>query len=262
MADPAELPVALTPARVQLLCDRHRGVGSDGILVLALPQGGAEFGLRILNPDGSEAEKSGNGIRIFAKWLRDTGRAATARFSIYTTGGVVPVEVEDSVADQPTRVEAAMGQPVFRDDLSSLDVGRETLRVTALSLGNPHCVVPRDVLNVADLRRLGPLIEQHHAFPERTNVQLARPLDRGRVEALIWERGAGETLASGSSACAVAAVFRHLGLVDETVSISMPGGDLLIRVDEDGGLHMRGPAEEIASVTVSPDLLARLRALP
>lgn len=254
--------MALTPARVQLLCDRHRGVGSDGILVLSVAASGAQFGLRIFNPDGSEAEKSGNGIRIFAKWLRDTGRAAAPRFNIHTQGGVVPVEVEDVAADQPTRVEAAMGRPVFREDLFGLDLNGETLPVTALSLGNPHCVVPRDVLNVTELRRLGPLIEQHGAFPERTNVQLARLVNRGRVEALIWERGAGETLASGSSACAVAAVYRRQGLVDEVVTVSMPGGDLLVRVDADGGLHMRGPAEEIATVTLSAELIARLRALP
>ena len=260
LADPADFPFELTPERVRLVCDRHVGVGSDGLLVLSPPHGPDEFGLRIINPDGSEAEKSGNGIRIFAKWLWDTRRALTRDFQVVTPGGSVPVELEVE-GDRARFVTAQMGRPTFREDLTSLLVDGETLSVTALSMGNPHCVVLCERLDIRDLHRLGPAIETHSAFPNRTNVQLARPTGRDRVEALIWERGAGETQASGSSACAVAAACHRAGLVDSAVSVAMPGGDLEIRVADDGEVWMRGPAEEIASVVLSPELLERLAGL-
>lgn len=260
VADPAALPFELTPARVRLLCDRHRGVGSDGILLLAEPRPGAEASLRIFNTDGSEAEKSGNGIRIFARWLFDTGRVPRPSFRVATPGGVVPVEVV-ARSGRVESVVANLGRATFRDDLQTLVLDGETLPVVALTIGNPHCVVIRDTLEVADLRRLGARIETHAAFPQRTNVQLARAVDRGRVEALVWERGAGETLASGTSACAVAAACYRLGLVDEDVTVAMPGGALKVRLGDEGHLWLDGPVEEIAWVTLSPDLLDRLRAV-
>jgi diaminopimelate epimerase len=238
------------------LCDRHVGVGSDGLLVLD-----GALGVRIFNPDGSEAEKSGNGLRIFAKWLFDTRRAGASRFTIPTRGGDAAVEI-DSVDGRAREVTVDMGRPVFRDDLARLDVGGEILQVTALSIGNPHCVLLRPQLDVTELRRLGPLVECHAAFPIRTNVQLARALSRQRVELLIWERGAGETQASGSSACAVVAACHHLGLVDDDVTADMPGGELHVRIGQDGRLWLRGPVEEIALISLSPELIARLQALP
>ena len=259
VADPGDLPFELTPARVRLICDRHVGVGSDGILVLSPPHGPSEFGLRILNPDGSEAEKSGNGIRIFSKWLWDTGRAQSRDLQVITPGGTVPASLQ-VVGGRARFVTAQMGRPTFRDDLPTLEVLGETLEVSALSIGNPHCVVLRDELDITDLHRLGPAIENHPAFPNRTNVQLAHPIARNRVEALIWERGAGETQASGSSSCAIAAACHRAGLVDDSVTVAMPGGDLEIRIAHDGQVWMHGPAEEIALVTLSPDLLARLAA--
>ena len=213
--------------------------------------------LRIFNPDGSEAEKSGNGIRIAARWLVDTGRAPGTAFVIHTLGGAVPVEVDGRM------VTANMGQPTFREDLRELDLDGERLSgVVAVSIGNPHCVVVREQLDRSDLLRLGPRIERHAAFPNRTNVQLARPLARSRVAALIWERGAGETRASGSSACAVVAACHRLGLLDGQATVSMPGGELDIRLDQAGDIWMRGPVEEVARVELSPDLIARLQALP
>jgi diaminopimelate epimerase len=253
VADPADLPVRVTPERVRLLCDRHVGVGSDGLL---LREG--ERGVRIFNPDGSEAEKSGNGLRIFARWLVATGRVRESRFVVHTLGGDAGVEVHDA------QVTVDMGVPRFREDLPSIDVDGQRLAVVALSVGNPHCVILRPQLDVTELRQLGPLVERHPAFPDRTNVQLARAVARDRVELLIWERGAGETRASGSSACAVVAACQRLGLVDGQVDVtaSMPGGDLQVRVDEYGSLWMTGPVEEIARITLSPELIARLQALP
>ncbi len=259
VADPRDLPFELTPERIQLVCDYHFGVGSDGVLLLAEP-GEADVGLRVLNPDGSEAEKSGNGIRIFAKWLHDSGRVSSPTFRIRTLGGIVPVEVD--TRDGTVRfVTADMGVPVIRDDLVSLDVAGQTLPLVALSIGNPHCVVLRDELDVHELRRLGPLIERHPAFPKRTNVQFARVVDRGRVQALIWERGAGETLASGSSSCAVAVACNRLGLVDAEVVVEMPGGELPIRLALDEHVWMRGPVEEVGAVTLSDEMLDRLSQL-
>jgi diaminopimelate epimerase len=253
-----ELGFELTPARIQLLCDRHLGVGSDGLLVPDDPPNWC--GLRIFNPDGSEAEKSGNGIRIYAKWLRDTCRAAEPEFTIRTHGGDVSVRVETDAAGI-TQVSADMGQPRFRDDLATLRIADEQLDVVALSMGNPHCVVLRRDASVDDLRRLGPSIENHPMFPARTNVQLAWPVSRTRVQVLIWERGAGETQASGSSACAVAAACQHLGLVDRHLMVSMPGGELSITIDDANQVWMCGPAEEVARIELSPELVARLRAL-
>jgi diaminopimelate epimerase len=258
VVDPADLPFKLTPERARLLCDRHLGVGSDGLLVLD-----GELRVRIVNPDGSEAEKSGNGLRIFAKWLYDTGRVQAERFTIQTPGGDAPVEIA-ATDGRARQVAVNMGQPRFRDDLSELQVDGQQLAVAALSIGNPHCVIVRSELDVTELSRFGPLIENHAAFPHRTNVQFARAVARDRVELIIWERGAGETQASGSSACAVVAALTRLGLVDRNVYVTakMPGGDLQIRIDVDGALQMRGPVEEVALVTLSPELIARLHALP
>jgi diaminopimelate epimerase len=256
VVDPAELPFQLTPRRVQLLCDRHIGVGSDGLLVLE-----GALGVRIFNPDGSEAEKSGNGLRIFAKWLYDTGRQTSVAFTIQLRGGEAAVELE-TVAGRAVQVSVDMGIPVFRHDVATLDIGTEQLPVTALSIGNPHCVLIRDELDITELKQLGPRVERHPSFPNRTNVQFARVVDRARVEVLIWERGAGETQASGSSASAVVAACRMLGLVDQDVTVAMPGGELHIRTNERGSIIMRGPVQEVANVTLSPELIARLHALP
>jgi diaminopimelate epimerase len=256
VVDPGDLPFEITPARVRLLCDRHVGVGSDGMLVLE-----GRLGVRIWNPDGSEAEKSGNGLRIFAKWLYDTGRAPGRTFAIEVGGARAAVEIEDA-AGRAEVVSVDMGRPDFREDLSELEVDGERLHVVGVSMGNPHCVVLRDELDVTELRRLGPLVERHSAFPNRTNVQLARPVTRDRVELLIWERGAGETQASGSSACAVVAAYHRLGLVDDKVTAVMPGGELSIRIDDQGSLVLRGPVEEVAQIALSAELIARLQALP
>lgn len=252
VADPAELPVTLSPERVRLVCDRHLGLGSDGLLVL-----NGERRLRIFNPDGSEAEKSGNGLRIFARWLFDTRRVVEREFAIEVGGAHAAVEVH---ADGSVTVD--MGRPTFRSDLASVDVDDARLDVVAVSIGNPHCVIFRDRLDVAELRRWGPRVEAHPAFPRRTNVQLAHVLDRSTVELLIWERGAGETRASGSSACAVVAAAARAGLVEGRVTARMPGGDLLVWLDADGRLWQRGPVEEVARISLGRDLIRRLQALP
>ena len=255
--DPANVPFAVTPEAVRLICDRHRGVGSDGILLVS-PGGGADFGLRIFNPDGSEAEKSGNGVRIFAKFLRDHGYTDEDRFTLDTPGGRVTCALEHEDG-RVARVTVDMGKPRF-DALDSIEVDGRRLEVTSVSMGNPHCVVIVPDLTKIDVHALGPKIERHPAFPKRTNVQFAEIVSRSEVRILIWERGAGYTLASGSSSCAVAAACQRKGLTDRDVTVSMPGGQLAITIADDGEIRMRGPVEEICAGDLSPDLLRRLGA--
>jgi diaminopimelate epimerase len=253
--DPAQVPFAITPEAVRLICDRHLGVGSDGILLVA-PGNGADFGVRIFNPDGSEAEKSGNGARIFAKFLRDHGYTDRDRFTLDTLGGRLSCALEHENG-RVARVTVDMGKARF-DALDSIDVDGRRLEVTSVSLGNPHCVVIVPDLAKIDVHALGPKIERHPAFPKRTNVQFAEVVSRSEVRILIWERGAGYTLASGSSSCAVVAACHRKGLTGRDVTVSMPGGQLAVTIADDGELRMRGPVEEICAGDVSPDLLRRL----
>jgi len=264
--DPALVPFAVTPEAVRLICDRHRGVGSDGILLVA-PGDGADFGVRIFNPDGSEAEKSGNGIRIFAKFLRDHGYATRDAFSIHTLGGVVRVTCRRLAGsgawsdDRVSWVDAEMGTIRF-DPLSEIDIDGARVEVTSLSIGNPHCVVIVPDLRAVDVRGLGPKIERHPAFPRGTNVQFARVITRSRVDIEIWERGAGHTLASGTSSCAAAAACHRRDLVDRDVTVSMPGGTLKVTVGEGYAMRLGGPVEEVCSGDLSPELLFHIERGP
>ena len=253
--DPANIPFAITPDAVRLICDRHFGVGSDGVLLVQPPRG-ADFAVRIINPDGSDAEKSGNGIRIFAKFLREHGYAKDDRFSIDTEGGRVCVECtlrEGRVAD----VAAEMGRVTF-DALERIDIDGRPVAITSLSIGNPHCVLVVDDLSQADVHRRGPKIEGHPAFPDKTNVQFAEVLSRSHIAIEIWERGAGYTLASGTSACAVAAACHRRGLTDRDVTVTMPGGDLEVTVGDGYAMRLRGPVEEVMSGEFSPDLIGAI----
>jgi diaminopimelate epimerase len=252
-----DLPFDLSEASIVRVCDRNWGIGSDGILML-VPTGRADFGLRIFNPDGSEAEKSGNGLRIFAKWLRDHGHARQDRFTVDTKGGVV--ECLCHVKDGRVRfVTVEMGRATFRaPDIPMTGPDRDAVGVplalsdgsavsaTAVSVGNPHCVVFVDRLDPDACRRVGPLIERHPAFPQRTNVQFARAGDRGTLDILIWERGAGYTLASGSSSCGAAAAAVRTGRCEHgRVTVRMPGGELVVDVRPDWSLRLEGPVEEV-----------------
>ena len=245
----------LDPDRVRALCDRHTGIGSDGVLALHRPKRG-DLLLRIWNPDGSEAEKSGNGLRIFARFLWDFRYVRARELEIDTAGGRVRARLELR-GKEVRAIRVDMGHASFRSsDLPMLGpprdvieeplrVGSVDLRVTCVSVGNPHCVRFVDVLQPEVLRSIGPQLESHPLFPKRTNVQLARVKSRGDVEILIWERGAGETRASGSSSCAVAAAAHRLGKVDGKVTVHMPGGALRIEIGDDYALRMTGPATPV-----------------
>ncbi len=272
VVDPSALTFALTPEAVRRICHRHLGAGSDGILAL-VPSSRADFGLRIFNPDGSEAEKSGNGLRIFAKFLYDHGYTKQPAFSIDTPGGIAHVQLH-LAGGRIDQMTLDVGKATFHSrDIpvtgaprevvdEDLDAGGTRLKITAVSVGNPHCVVFVPDLRGVDLYRLGPLLETHPAFPKRTNVQFAQVVARDHLQILIWERGAGETMASGTSASAVAAASVRRGLTDRTVTISAPGGDLRITVGEDWSIRMTGPASEVYAGTLSADLVAALGSPP
>jgi diaminopimelate epimerase len=233
-----------------ILCDRHRGLGSDGLLVF---DPGA-MTVRIFNPDGSEAQKSGNGLRITAAHaVLEHGAGDT--FELNTVGRANPVRVLERNGAEVT-TELDIGRASFRaadlparfdgePDRVHLETPAGRVEAMLVSVGNPHCVVFGEPVTRARCLELGPLLENHAAFPERTNVQLFEVIDRGRVRIEIWERGAGYTLASGTSASAVAAACMRAGLVDDQVTIQMPGGDLQVRREQSGNLVQSGPARRV-----------------
>jgi len=250
----------ITPSVVRRICDRHLGIGADGILLWSRV---ASQRVRILNPDGSEAEKSGNGIRIFARHLHEQGVVGSEPFPITTAGGVVTCLVSDG----GRTVSVEMGRVSFRSsDIpvvgparevleEGLEVGGQVLRISAVTIGNPHCVVFREAASEAEARTLGPLIERDPRFPNRTNVQFVQVLDRENLRIEIWERGAGYTSASGSSSCAAAAVAHRLDLVGNKVFVHMPGGALRIEIEEDFRIRMTGPVRKVADGAIDPECL-------
>ena len=252
------LPVELNEERVKLICHRNFGVGSDGILLL-VPSERADFGVRIFNPDGSEAEKSGNGVRIFGKFLWDHGFTRQTKFSVDTLGGIVYLTLHLQ-GERCNLLTANMGRATF-DDFDRITVDGQEMAVSSLSVGNPHCVIVVPDVDEIELERIGPKIEHHSAFPNRTNVQFVQILSRERVKIIIWERGAGVTLASGSSSSAVAAATHRLGLTDRRITVQSPGGELGLEIDQSGEIWLTGPVEEVCSGDLSQDLLDRLRAL-
>ena len=254
---------------IQTICNVHYGIGSDGILVLK-DSNKADFGLRILNPDGSEAEKSGNGLRIFAKYLFDYGYAKSTTFSIDTLGGVVNAEVVEQEKGKARTIQVDMGKAIFEADKipvicdsdecldEELQLGEKSYLINCVSVGNPHCIVLKDELSVDEILKYGSQIETNSKFPNRINVQFAKVISPDLVEIIIWERGAGYTLASGSSSSAVAAMMVKKGLVNRKLSLKMPGGELKLEIAKDWQIRMTGEVREIASGHLSLELLQEL----
>jgi diaminopimelate epimerase len=273
VVDPKALTFKVTPKNIQLLCNRNWGLGSDGILAL-VPSKKADFGLRIFNPDGSEAEKSGNGLRIFARYLHATGKTKKKRFTVETQGGLVTIELHIDRHGDASAVTVDMGQATFKPAAlpctlavaeliqQPIDAAGRSFQFTGVSVGNPHCVIFKEAgesWSREDLLSLGPALEHHALFPKRTNVQLAVPTGPKEIFILIWERGAGETQASGSSSCAAASAAVRLGLVQSPVAVKMPGGTLHIEVAPNFSLTMKGPVAEVARGTLSPSFVRTLR---
>ena len=271
--DPTELEFRLTPANIRLICDRNWGVGSDGILTLEKSKR-ADFGLRIYNPDGSEAEKSGNGLRIFARYLHATRKTRKKTFSVDTKGGLVNIQLHIDRHGDASAATVDMGKATFKpaalpctlkvDELveQPITAAGQKLKFTGISVGNPHCVIFKargKKWTREELLKLGPELENHKLFPKRINVQLAVPTGPNEIFVLIWERGAGETQASGSSSCAAASAAVRLGLVKSPVTVNAPGGTLHISMDEQYDLTMSGPVAEVGRGSLSPSFLRELR---
>ena len=239
-----ELERPLDPETVRKLCDYHKGVGADGVLEV-VATGAARAEVVIWNPDGSVAELSGNGTRIAARWL--ARRSGTREVTIAVGPREVLARMGDGfeVETELGRVEVGLPEVV--------EVAGERVELTPVSVGNPHAVVRREPER-AELLRLGPLLERHPRFPERTNVQLVRVDGRHEVTVAVWERGAGETLASGTSACAVAAAAVTHGWCESPVTVHLPGGDLLVELDGGFNARLTGPAQEICRGEVSDEL--------
>ncbi len=263
--NPADFPTwkpAPTVEQIRVVCHRNFGVGSDGILWGPLPSQQSEFGLRIFNPDGSEAEKSGNGLRIFSRFLWDQGLVKNPTFTVETPGGHVKTVIKDG----GKLLTIEMGKVSF-DSAKIPVVGapREVLNekikiqdreftFNAATIGNPHCVIVLPEISEAMARKYGPDLEVHANFPRKTNVQFLKVIDRNNVQIEIWERGAGYTLASGSSSSASAAVAHRLGLIDSKVTVHMPGGQIGIEIGPDFSILMTGTVNKVAEGTMHPEL--------
>ncbi len=248
----------ISSEQVRQLCDHHYGIGSDGVLLGPLPSAIADFGLRGFNPDGSEFEKSGNGLRIFSRYLWDEGLVTGAPFTVETRGG----KVSCHVLPGGRRVRVEMGKvsfhsqdiPILGPEREVVDeeliVGEKCLRICAATIGNPHCVVICKEISPELAYSWGPVIEHNPIFPNRTNVQFMKVLDRNNIAIEIWERGAGYTLASGSSSCAAGASARKLGLCDAHISAHVVGGILDLMVSDDYKVTLEGDVVRICEGTV------------
>lgn len=254
---------------VRAVCDRWRGPGSDGIIVLLAPDG-PPFRLRMFNPDGSEFERSGNGLRILGAYLASLGRVGRDPFEVLVGGDSVLLEVIGRGPNGAYDVRVDMGRAGFSAEEVGIDesalVGDGLIEgpdgpisFVGVSIGNPHCVVFVDDPSDDGLARLGPHLVKHPAFLGGTNVQLARVVEKSALEALVWERGVGPTASSGTSACAVAVAAVRSGRVPHgAVEVRMRGGTLSVEVAEDLGVTLRGPAEEIYTGELSEDFLKSL----
>lgn len=239
------------------LCDRRFGIGGDGVL-LVLPADNADFRMRMFNPDGTEAEMCGNGIRCFAKFVTDRGYSeGKSTITVVTGAGILSLDIGATDPDGSTPVKVDMGKPVLeRADIpmigepgnvvgQEVQVGDETLYITGVSMGNPHAVFFVETATDETINRLGPLVEKHPIFPRRTNVHEVEVISPSEIKMLTWERGAGRTLACGTGACGSAVASNLNGLTGRRVLVHLPGGDLNIEWADDDHVYMTGPAAEV-----------------
>mgnify|MGYP006286439041 CR=1 FL=1 len=247
------------------MCDRHFGIGADGLLLL-LPSGSADFAMRMFNPDGSEAEACGNGLRCLVKYYAskaDWKDGEKDRVLHIETGEGTRSAMVNRQDGESLDIRVGMGKPEFSADRIpvvleessevldiksmlnyTVDIENLKLPLNLVSMGNPHAVYFTDEeVSAFPLHRVGPEVENHRIFPRRTNFEVARPTNRREIEARVWERGAGETLACGTGACAIAVAARKQGLVDDTVKIMLPGGELNVTWNGSSDIFLGGPAE-------------------
>jgi diaminopimelate epimerase len=267
--DSDNIDFKLTVPAIKRLCNIHFGIGSDGI-VMKVPSAKADFGFRVYNPDGSEAEKSGNGLRILCKFLFDYGFAKTRQFSVETLTDIVYADIIEETKGKASLIRVDMGKAKFtpkdipvNSELpefigQKITAGDREFEVNCVSVGNPHCVIIRDNLDEKEVLKYGPLLENHPIFPNRINVQFAKILSDHDAQILIWERGAGYTLASGSSSCGASSVLVKRGLINGDLTMHMQGGNLKIDIDKDFNIRMTGEVREVARGVLSNELLQDL----
>ena len=256
--DSDNISFQLTEKAIKRICNVNFGIGSDGIL-LKVPSDKADFGLRIYNPDGSEAEKSGNGLRIFCKYIYDYNFTENRQFTVETKGGLVNADiVEVTEAGKAKLITVDMGQAIFNaKEIPTRFDSEEAIGKKIMA--NPHCVVLKEQLSIDEIKEYGRYLEHHEMFPNRINVQFAKVISRNEAEILIWERGAEFTLASGTSSCAVACVLRKRNLIDNKVKIKMLGGELTIEIDDDFNVRMTGEVRQIAEGILNGELIEDLK---
>ncbi|MBU2602069.1 MAG: diaminopimelate epimerase [Actinobacteria bacterium] len=264
------LPGMPSPSQTALLCDRHFGVGADGLLIHCRPTGiveGAVARMRIFNPDGSEPEMCGNGIRMFARYLQERGVIGAGEAVIETLAGPIRpqvltdgrVRVHMGVARlKSAAIDATAWEPIDEVVARDLEVDGASYRFTFVDVGNPHCVIPVDDVGSVSIEEIGPRIETHPIFPRRTNVEFIRPEADGLVTMRVWERGVGETQACGTGATAVGVAAVRLGLATSPVTVHLPGGTLEIEVADDLQVVKTGSAEAVFTGELSRRMLDRL----
>jgi diaminopimelate epimerase len=260
----SELPFELTPQRVRLLCDRNVGIGSDGILLIGEQRGDDRFALRIFNPDGSEAEMCGNGVRMVARKLKMEGSISGRRVVLETGAGeIVPELGEGKTVRVDMGVARFGGEKLdgFDGDAveESLHAAGRSFTFTFVDVGNPHAVIQSPwPLELVPLHEVGPMIEEHRYFPRKANVEFVKVLGPHEAKVRVWERGVGETRACGTGATATAVALVRTGQCQTPVTVELPGGRLEVEVQPDWRVFMTGPAEEIYHGDLSFEFLEHL----
>ena len=257
--DPKKNKVELQGKKVALLCQRGFGLGADGVLYGPVEMEG-KLGVRIYNADGSESAISGNGVRIFAKYLMDQGYVTEKKFDIETLSGTIHVECLNGRA---TEFRVNMGKASFvsreipvtgemREVINeSFIFNKKEYKATCPTVGNPHCIIFTDQVSEDQVKNLGPYVENADEFPERMNLQICHQIDKGNLDIEIWERGSGYTKASGTGSCAAAMAAYKLGLVESRINVNQPGGMIQIDIAEDETIYMTGTVGYIADVSVA-----------
>lgn len=267
--DPNKNELELNKANAEMLCNRNMGLGSDGILEGPFI-GEKHMSLRIWNPDGSVAEKSGNGVRIFAKYLKDAGYVQKKNYKLVTDGGLVEITY---LNEDGSRLRISMGKLSFwsdevpvtgeRREVINEDMvfGRTLYPVTCVSVGNPHCVIPMREISQPLVCKIGNYSEVARYFPERINTEIMKVIDNNNIAIETFERGAGYTMATGTGACAAAGVAHKLGMTGNKVIVHMPGGELQVEIDENWEVYMTGEVFYVARIDLSNEFVEKLRAV-
>ena len=267
--DPNKNEFELTPGSVAAICNRNAGLGSDGILEGPILKEEGMY-VKVWNPDGSVSETSGNGVRIFAKYLKDAGYVQKKNFKLYTANGEADVTF---LNEDGSRLRVSMGKLSFwSDDIpvtgerrevinEDMVFGRTLYPVTCATIGNPHCIIPMREISKPLVCKIGEYAEMARYFPNRVNTQIMKVTDRENISIEIYERGAGYTLASGTGACAAAGVAYKLGMTNNKVVVHMPGGELIVEIEDDWTIFMTGDVFYVAKISLSNEFVEKLRSL-